>query len=166
MFWLNRWGHYRCSTLKRIKWHTNDTSIFWRELIGYILRLISAEFLPIYLLTSQIVRNHIITLSSQSSSHHLLTKQLTAKGSDSTNMSNGIGIPSLGEHRDTYYTLDLSTKFARLTHCIDYLSQYISITDIVGSSRSMGYSIFLFEFIYFLLIGSLKILVNRSTSIV
>ena len=112
------WGRRSVSTLEVLERHTNNVGILWRKLIGDVLWLIATDVLFRYFSPFFVVSHQVITSTTESTTYHLLTKQLRTKGANTTNMRDGIGIPAFGQHTHTHHAANVGTQRALLAHAV------------------------------------------------
>ena len=163
LLWL---GNHGLSAFEGVEWHTYDAGIFRRELPCNVFRIVASNVFRIDFISCFIIRNQVVTLTAQSAAHHLLAKQLTAKGTDTTNMGHGVGIPTFSQHRHADHTLDVTTQFTRLAHGVYHFPQNVGISETVGGPSTMLVGIFMLEILNLFGIHFLEVAVNGGCSVI
>jgi hypothetical protein len=76
--------------------------------------------------------------ATQRTSNNLFAQELGAEGTNAENMGHGIGIPSLGEHRDGHDTADGTAKLSGLADSVHNLAEQFLIADVVACMSIPG----------------------------
>src|SRR5262245_3239581 len=93
---------------RKVEWHAEDIGVFGVE----------KPFLV-----------KIVGLTPQSAADDLLAKKLGAKRADAKNMSNVIGVPAFGEHRDRYHAANIRPELTGLADGIHGFAKKFLIGD-------------------------------------
>ena len=80
----------------------------------------------------------VIRLPAERAADHLLAQQLRAEGAHPENVGHGVGVPSLGEHRDGDHTADVSAQAAGLADGVHHLAQKVLVSEVVGLAGVTG----------------------------
>jgi hypothetical protein len=80
----------------------------------------------------------IVRLAAQGTADDLLTQELRAEGTDSQNVGDRIGIPSLGDHRDGYDATNGAAELPGLTDRVHDLAEKLLICDFVAGTGIAG----------------------------
>ena len=90
-----------------------------------------------------------IAHATQPPSDHLFAKQLRAEGAHAQNMGDGVGIPTLGEHRDADHALDVFAELAGLAYGVHDLTEQIFVGQILRIATGEAGAVFGLEFFDF-----------------
>src|SRR5207253_661220 len=100
---------FHLNRLARRLWRGDDR--LCREVEG------DAEDVGIFHVEQSFIRPffvQLIRLTAQRTTNNLLTQKLSAEGANAEDVSDGVGIPALSEHRDGYDASNRAPKLAGL----------------------------------------------------
>jgi len=130
---IGRSGFARFEELER---HTDDVGVFRRKFVEDAGRTVFAEgvaLAPLFGFLRQkfaalgIVRGESVALAAKGAASDLLAEKLGVEGADADDVSDGIGIPALGEHRDGDDAADIGTEGAALPDGVDDFAKNLGV---------------------------------------
>ena len=119
------------SSLEHLEWNPDDVGIFGRVLVDGDSPLVRGR-LPVLVITLQVV-----VLAPQGASRDLFAEQLGSKGAQSHDVGDGVGVPSLREHRDRDHAPDVSAKISFLADRVDHFTKDFSFRDGLSGALAM-----------------------------
>ena len=80
----------------------------------------------------------VVRLATQRAPNDLLAEELGAEGANAENMGDGIGVPSLGEHRDGDDAADGTAKLSGLADSVHDLAEQFLVGDVFAGTGITG----------------------------
>ena len=84
----------------------------------------------------------VVRLAAQRTAYYLFAEQLRSEGAHAHHMADGVGIPSLGEHRNRHNAANRLAKLLWLAYRVHHLAEQILVANVLGllaAARALDY---------------------------